>query len=102
MSNYINWRMLIARSRELTFGAKAIGLYLNTFMNDRQDFAWPSIETICGEMGSSKKTVIKYLQELVQKGYLTKEKRFSNSTIYHATIPRSVNSTLLEELHFWE
>jgi len=68
-------------------------------MNDRHDTAWPSISTICGDMNTTNKTVVKYIAELADKGYLIKEKRFSNSTIYHAHIPRSVERTLMEDLH---
>ena len=99
MSNWINWRMAIVRDRELSFGAKGLALYLNTFMNDRQDSAWPGISTICGEMNLSNKTAIKYIKELADRGWLGKQKRFGNSTVYHVLIPRNVESTLMEELH---
>ena len=99
MSNWINWRIAIVRSKELSSGAKGMGLYLNTFMNDRHDFAWPSIETICGEMNLSNKTAIKYLNELEVNNLLVKEKRYGKSTKYHAKISTTVESTLLEELH---
>ena len=98
MSNWINWRIAIVRSKELSSGAKGMGLYLNTFMNDRHDFAWPSIETISGEMNMSRTTAIKYLNELEERGLLAKEKRYGKSTKYHATICTSTYPGLLQEL----
>jgi len=97
--SWLNWRKLIVDDRELSFGAKSIALYLNTYMNDSHDMAWPSIATICGEMNLTNKTAIKYIRELSEIGYLEKQRRFSNSTIYFATVPSSVNSTLMEGLH---
>lgn len=97
--HWLNWRIAIVEARELSLTAKGLALYLNTYMNDRHDTAWPSISTICGDMNTTNKTVVKYIAELAEKGYLIKEKRFSNSTIYHANIPRSVEATLMEDLH---
>ena len=101
---WLNWREIIISDQGLSFGEKALGLYLNTYMNGKQDFAFPSIATICGEMSlGSNKTAIKYLSGLAEKGYLTKEKRYGNSIIYHTSFPEkilsSVNATLLEEVH---
>lgn len=111
MSNWINWRIAVIRHRGLSSGAKGIALYLNTFMNDRHDFAFPTISTICGEMNMSNKTAIKYLTELESAGMLVKERRYGKSIIYHAAIApeisreavdslsSSVNPPLLEEVH---
>lgn len=102
-SAWLNWRKIVIDARELSFGAKGMALYLNTYMNDSHDMAFPSISTVCGELNLSNKTAIKYLSELASAGYLRKEKRFSNSTIYYAIIPKliasCVDSPLMEELH---
>lgn len=99
MSNWINWRIAIIRDKSLTFGAKGMALYLNTYMNDRQDAAWPAIATVCDEMSITNKTAIKYLSELTDSGWLSKQKRFGNSTRYRVLIPSSVKSALVEEIH---
>ena len=85
---WLNWRRVVIDNGELSFGAKSMALYLNTYMNDSHDLAFPSIATIARELNiKSYTTVIKYLDELETGGYLQRQKRFSNSTIYHATIP---------------
>jgi DNA-binding transcriptional regulator YhcF (GntR family) len=87
MSIWINWRVAIVKNRALSFGAKGMALYLNTFMNDRQDCAWPSIATICGEMGITDKTAKKHICELEEHGFLARQKRFGNTILYYAMIP---------------
>jgi len=63
-------------------------------MNDSHDFAFPSIETIRAGMSiGSNTTVIKYLTELVEKGWLIKEKRYGKSAIYYAKVPENILST---------
>ena len=99
MSIFINWRIAIVKHRSLTSGAKGIALYLNTFMNDRHDFAFPSIATISQEMNMARATAIKYLSELESSGLLLKKKRFGASIIYQAKIPISLNSELVQELN---
>jgi len=90
---WLNWRKMALSDRDLSFYSKSIALYLNTFMNDSHDFAFPSIETIRAEMSiGSNTTVIKYLTELVEKGWLTKEKRYGKSAIYYAKVPEKILS----------
>ena len=98
MSNYINWRMVIRRATDLSAHAKLIAFYLHTYMNDNHDFAFPSLTTICGECAISKPTAIKYLSELEMSGYLTRQKRFGNSVIYHATIPKGKMREVVNEI----
>jgi len=90
---WLNWRKVVLSDRDLSFYAKSIALYLNTFMNDSHDFAFPSIETIRAGMSiGSNTTVIKYLTELVEKGWLIKEKRYGKSAIYYAKVPENILS----------
>lgn len=90
---WLNWRRLIIDDRELSTMGKAVGLYLNTYMNDSHDMAFPSIARIRGELNiKSNTTVIKYLDELEAKGFIKRQKRFGNSTVYHATIPEKIAS----------
>lgn len=92
--SWLNWRKVFLSDNNLSFHAKGIALYLNTFMNDSHDFAYPSISTIQENMSiGSRSTVVKYLSELVEKGWLTKEKRYSKSVIYHTAIPENFFSS---------
>lgn len=93
-AKWLNWRMLLVDDSDLSFGAKGMGLYLNTYMNEQHDFAFPSIATICGQLNLTHKTAIKYIEELVSAGYLYKERRFSKSNVYHSLIPEKVNEAI--------
>lgn len=90
--------MAIVRS-DLPPNAKYLGLYLNTFMNDRQDAAWPSIATIVGETGLARATVIKYLNVMEEAGWISRQKRFGKSTVYVAHVPSSSTAELVRELN---
>lgn len=90
-TNWLNWRTVIVGDRNLSSGAKGMALYLNIYMNDSHDMAWPSLSTICGEMNyGSKNTAIKHIRELEEKGYLQIQKRYHNSNVYSATIPPEI------------
>lgn len=90
---WLNWRKLVVDDRNLSFGAKGVALYLNTYMNDSHDMAFPSLATIRGELSiGSNSTLIKYLDELENAGYLQRQKRFSKTTIYHAVVPTKISS----------
>ena len=92
--SWLNWRKVVLADRELSFYAKSIALYLNTFMNDSHDFAHPSIATIQANMNiGSRTTVIKYLNELVEKGWLNKKIRNGKSSIYYTAIPENILSS---------
>jgi len=92
--SWLNWRKVVLSDRGLSFCAKSIALYLNTFMNDSQDFAYPSITTIQADMSiGSRTTVIKYLKELAEKGWLSKESRYGTSSIYYTAIPENFLSS---------
>jgi len=92
--SWLNWRKVVLADRELSFYAKSIALYLNTFMNDSHDFAHPSIATIQANMNiGSRTTVIKYLNELAEKGWLNKKIRNGKSSIYYTAIPENILSS---------
>ena len=101
--NWLNWRQILLDDPDLTFGEKAMGLFLNTYMNDNNDFAFPSIATICGRMNVSNVTAIKHIQGLSEKGYLIKQKRYGNTTIYYSNVPKEriscEESSLLQNLN---
>jgi hypothetical protein len=49
-------------------------------------------------MNIARPTAVKYLKELESSGMLTKEKRFGQSTIYHATLPESTRIEAVDNL----
>lgn len=90
LQSWLNWRILIVDDDDLTFGAKGIGLYLSTYMNDRHALAFPSVKRISDEMNISNRVAIKYVKELATKGWLEKQKRFGKTTVYHAKVPPTI------------
>lgn len=95
--NWINWKRVIIDADGLSFGAKGMALYLSTYMNDSHDMAYPGLARICGEMNLSKTTAIKYIDELVEAGFLEKQRRFHSSNVYTAVLSESTESELLGE-----
>jgi len=66
-----SWVRIVLDDHDLSFRAKAFAMYFGTYMNLSQDCAWPGYRRICYEMHCSPKTVKKYVDELVEYGYLT-------------------------------
>lgn len=90
----IDWQETILKT-DLPHQAKYLALYLRTYMNAKQDVAWPSLSRIVGETGLSKSTVARYLNVLEAEGWIQREKGNSKrSTRYHAVLPGSVTQTL--------
>ena len=58
----------------LPANAKYLALYLRTFMNNKQDMAWPSLTRLVSETGLTKPTVLKYLNILEDAQFLIKTK----------------------------
>jgi DNA-binding transcriptional MocR family regulator len=95
-STWLNWRKVVISDPDLSFYAKGLALYLATFMNDSHDMAFPSLRRIENEMNVSRKTIIKYLGELSNTGYIQKGSILSPATqqfhnTYQALIPDSKN-----------
>lgn len=64
---------------------KAVYIYLR----DRSGSAgscWPGINTIASDLGLSRTTVKRALNELVQRGYLTKSPRFRPNGSYTSNL----------------
>lgn len=59
---------------ELPHRARAVYMYLKD-RSDGQGKCWPGIKTIATDLGLSRSTVKRALNELVAKGYLLKEER---------------------------
>ena len=64
----------------LGLSLEALGLYviLKSFAIDK-NFVWPSLSTLEKLTGKSRKSVIKYINELIDKGLISKEKRKNNN-----------------------
>ena len=64
----------------LGLSLEALGLYviLKSFAIDK-NFVWPSLSTLEKLTGKSRKSVIKYIKELTDKGLISKEKRKNNN-----------------------
>ena len=77
-ANCFKWEEIILES-DLPAYAKYLGLYLRTFMNNKQDVAWPSLSRISQDTGLSKPTVIKYLDVLEDGQFLIKTQSVSSS-----------------------
>ena len=89
-----NWRILIFKSN-INYHAKYIACYLSTYMNEHGDNCFPSIDRISHESGVSRPTVIKYIQELKERGWLEAKKKGFNGQAwshnqYYPNIPKKV------------
>lgn len=93
--NWINWQQVLLDDERVPFHAKALGLFLHTYMNNSNDMAFPSVATICGRMNCTDKTVTKYTNLLVEFDYLVKHKRYGRSVQYIATTPSIVQDTIV-------
>jgi len=85
--HWINWSRVVIDSPDLSFHEKAICLYLDTYMDDRNGWVYPSIDTFCTQLSMSRPTVVKYLKALEEKGWLSRQKRFGKSAGYRAEVP---------------
>jgi DNA-binding transcriptional MocR family regulator len=65
-------------------------------MNDDQHMAWPSLERICYDMKIVRTTAIKHLASLENAGFLEKQRRFGQSTVYYARFPESIEISLAD------
>ena len=72
---------------ELPHRCKAVYIYLR----DRADpsgSCWPGIKTIASDLGLSRSTVKRALNELVQRGYLTKVARYRSNGSHTSNLYR--------------
>lgn len=82
-----NWIKMIQKST-LTSNAKYVAHYLSTFMNQNQDIAWPSQSRMVSEMGISKDTLCKKLDELDSHGWIVRERGGPKTTTkYMINVP---------------
>jgi len=93
---WLNWRRVAVDTRGIGSYAKLVALYLQTFMNDDQHMAWPSLDRMCLELEMSRPTAVKALKTLEKAGLLQKHRRFGKTTMYYARFPRQVEQALLD------
>ena len=67
--------------------AHTLFLYLRYKANLHTGDAFPAYDTIANETGMARATVSKAITALVGRGWITKKRRFSNSTIYELCDP---------------
>jgi len=96
---FINWRMAVRESTELTSTQKLICFVLNTYMNDGHDVAWPAASTLAGQCSLSRQTVMRQLSELVKMGWLIREQVFDNvkgqrPSKYQINLPEGVSEII--------
>lgn len=86
-----DWQKIILKKTDLPYTAKYLALYLATYMNMNRDFAYPGLKTIERETGLGHASVLKYLQLLVDEGWIGKQSGSSTKTnTYWITFPEGV------------
>jgi len=94
-----NWRILIFKA-DINYHAKYIACYLSTYMNEHGDNCFPSIDRIAHESGVSRPTVIKYIQELKEKGWLeSKKKGFDGQAWAHNQYFPNIPKNVVKEIN---
>ncbi|MCP4115382.1 MAG: helix-turn-helix domain-containing protein [Desulfobacteraceae bacterium] len=101
---HLNWLNLVF-SAELPPYAKLIASYLSTYMNARNQCAWPSIARISAECSIARRSVFTHLDELENSGWLSRKsggqhdgKNIAN--LYTITVPpTSKDGGVVQELH---
>ena len=75
--------------------AKYLALYMASYMNMNRDVAWPSQKTIERETGLAHATILKWLDFLVQEGWLAKQSGSrTESNRYWISFPNEVGQSL--------
>jgi len=79
----INWALNVVT--EITSTQKAILVALADRADER-GFCYPSYEDICRRSCASRKTLVMALKALEEKGLITRNRRYSKSTVYRCNI----------------
>ena len=83
------------RDKTLNILSKAVYAYICSYTGKGKD-AFPSQNLICRDLGIGKSTLVKYIKELKDRGYVTviqhKEKGKFAQNLYTVTIPCIVSS----------
>lgn len=99
-TNVVNWLEIIWLT-DLPAEAKLIAAYFRSFMNDKQDVAWPGLKRIARETSMSEPRVKKYRQLLINDGWILVKKGGSgpkDTNRYWANIPPLAGEKLAENL----
>lgn len=105
-----SWVQLILKS-DLSPNAKYIALYLSTYMNLKQDIAWPAQSRIADETGLSIRTIIRMIKELSDTGWISTKKaghavNNSKQTYLHneyiIQIPLDVRENIRGDIMSWQ
>lgn len=92
---HFNWVNLVL-STDLPFQSKAICLYLATFMNSKQEVAWPSQARIVKELGISHSSLNRSLNIVEMAGWIIREKGdHKTNTRYYTAFPKGLEKELL-------
>lgn len=89
LSKIVNWMNLIWSDDALSPHARLIACCLRSFMNDNNDLAFPSLSTLSKRTKLSRPSVIKFINELSDEGWIRSiklsDKKTSNR--YQASFP---------------
>lgn len=76
---------IVMKNRRLKAGSKALYAYLCTharFQDGSYDSAYPSRAVICEDLGITKDTYYRYLNPLIELGYISVQKHFSDRHVF--------------------
>tara|TARA_R110002020_G_scaffold464623_1_gene685444 strand:- start:401 stop:1024 length:624 start_codon:yes stop_codon:yes gene_type:complete len=90
-----DWQKIILQKTDMPSNAKYLALYMASYMNMNRDVAWPSQKTIERETGLAHATILKWLDFLVQEGWLAKQSGSrTESNRYWISFPNEVGQSL--------
>ena len=103
-TRHFQWTELVIDS-DMKAHSKYLCLYLATFMNSKQNLAWPSLVRMEHETGLSTPTIMKYLDLAEVAGFLDIEHGdYKTSNRYHSKIPfdvlKDIKHPLLKEVKY--
>jgi len=90
-----DWQKIILQKTDMPSNAKYLALYMASYMNMNRDVAWPSQKTIERETGLAHATILKWLDFLVEEGWLAKQSGSRiESNRYWISFPNEVGQSL--------
>jgi hypothetical protein len=78
----------IERAKELSLHARWLFVTLMYFRNTKSGLSFPSYKTIRELTGLRRQMISSSIKELEKEGWLTRKKRYGNSTLYTLILPR--------------
>lgn len=93
-TSVIDWQECIWQS-DLPPFSKYLAVYLRSYMNAKQDLAWPSYNRIIQDTKLSRASIAKYLSVLEKAGWIERDSgTHYRSTKYKATFPQEITDAL--------